>query len=320
MSQPCSDCSRRCSSRGPRSFCGVDAPGRVYWQGVTLLEEHEIAPTYEVYFTGCSLRCRFCTVPDAIYRPRDWPWVSPEALAEQIAAPDVPPFRTISLVGGDPTVNLPYVRALLPVLRARFPGVPLVLNTNLYVPPDIARWCSAAFDWVIGDVHFWQADCARRVAAASDYPDVSTRAAEAILSSGGRLILRILALPGHVDCCAVPTAAWAGGLSGDVRVHMMTHYAPAGHARRDRQLSRGLTEEEAHRALGCIPPGARLPRQSPLPWSRARGIVCEDPAVPLEVASDGRLLIPFVTGSLLPIAVELDQRLHNRVSYLTGED
>jgi putative pyruvate formate lyase activating enzyme len=241
-SQPCRDCPRQCPTRGPRSFCGVDRPGRVYWRGVTMLEEHELAPTYEVYFTGCSLRCRFCTVPEAIYAPREGTWMPPGDLVDSIAADDVPPFRTISLVGGDPTVNLPYVRELLPILRSRFPQTPLVLNTNLFIPPALARWCAEAFDWIVGDVHFWEADCSREIAASSDYPAAATAAAEAILAAGGRLIARILALPGHTDCCTAPTAAWAAGLRGDVRVHLMTHYAPAGRARGHAQLGRRLTE------------------------------------------------------------------------------
>ena len=231
-----------------------------------MLEEHELTPTYEVYFTGCSLRCRFCTVPDAIERPNDGAWMSPQALVEHITHPSVPPFRTLSFVGGDPTVNLPYIRQLLPILRHKLPSIPLVLNTNLYIPPDIAQWCATAFDWVVGDVHFWNPVCARRIAAAQDCPAVSTQAAETILSSGGRLILRILSLPGHIDCCTIPTAKWAATLTGDLRVNLMTHYAPAGHARGDAELGRTLTPAEQLRASQSLPATVQRPVRSPLPW------------------------------------------------------
>ena len=312
--QPCRDCARGCAARGPRSYCGVDRPGRIYWRGVTLLEEHEIAPTYEVYFTGCSLRCRFCTVPEAIYAPQQGEWLPADQLAEAIAAPGAPPFRTISLVGGDPTVNLPYIRDLLPRLRERLPGVPVVLNTNLFIDPALAAWCAEAFDWIVGDVHFWSASCARAVAGAAGYPAAAAAAAEAALQVGGRVILRILALPGHLDCCAAPTAAWAAGLSGDVRVHMMTHYAPAGRARGHATLGRRLTAEEAQRAAGMLPESVRRPRRGPLPWAGGPG--GGDPPVPVEIDAEGRVLVPFVTGSLLPMLAELEPNWAKRLSYL----
>jgi len=315
-STSCRDCPRGCAARGPQSFCGVDRPGRVYWRGVTLLEEHEIAPTYEVYFTGCSLRCRFCTVPDAIYAPRSGDWMPAEALADDIARGDHPPFQTVSLVGGDPTVNLPYVRQLLPALRSRLPGVPLVLNTNLFVSPEHARWYAATFDWIVGDVHFWEPACAREVAAASGYPAAATRAAEAVLEAGGRLILRILVLPGHLDCCAAPTAAWAASLSGDLRIHVMTHYTPAGRAQGHPSLGRRLSDGEAARAAALLPPEAPRPATGPLRWSAGAG---QDPPVPLEIDAAGRVVVPFVTASLLPLLTELEPEWGARLSYLVEE-
>jgi len=311
----CTDCPRGCDARGPTSYCGVDKPGRVHWRGVTLLEEHELAPTYEIYFTGCSLRCRFCTVPDAIERPREGAWMPPEALVDAIAAPTVPPFRTIALVGGDPSVNLPYVRALTPLLRARFPTTPLVFNTNLFFNPALSAEI-ARFDWVVGDLHFWRPGCAARVAGARGYPAAARAAAEALLAAGGRLILRLLVLPGHLDCCAAPAAAWAAGLSGDVRVHVMTHYAPAGRARGHALLGRALTRAEIDRARGLLPAAVRRPAEAALDWDHPRLPRHIDPETPLEIGADGRILFPFVTGALLPAAATLEPSLAERLAYL----
>lgn len=316
LAAPCTDCPRGCASRGRRSFCGTSRPGRIHWRGVTYLEEHEIAPTYEVYFTGCSLRCRFCTVPAAIYRPDEGEWLAPEALAEQIAGPEVPPFRSVSLVGGDPIVNLPYVRPLVAALRARLPDKALVLNTNLYLDPALAPELAGAFDWVVGDVHFWRPACAGPIAGARDYPAAATAAAEALLAAGARLILRVLVLPGHVECCARPTVAWAAALRGDVLLHVMTHYAPAGRARGHATLGRPLTPEEVAAARALAPPGARLPAAAPLAGAPPRPLDAVDPPAPLEVAEGGAVLLPFVTGDLLPVAAELEPSLAGRLVYL----
>ena len=274
-------------------MCGVDT-SRVYWRGVTVLEETEIAPTYEIYLTGCSLRCRFCTVPRAIERPDEGEAITPEDLAAAVADPRHPSFRTVSFVGGDPSVNLPYLTALAPLLRARLPGVPLVFNTNLYWGPSVAAWARAHVDVVVGDVHFWATDCARAVAGAADYPAVAVRSAEAAAASGLRLLLRVLVLPGHVACCAAPTIAWARTLEGDVRVHVMTHYAPVGRARGHPTLGRALDPAE-HAQVASLCAGLSAP-----PIGAAAGPAGEDPDVPVEIDGEGRLFFPFVTGSLLP--------------------
>ena len=318
---PCTDCPRTCASRGPRSFCGLDRPGRVYWQGVTLLEEHELAPTYEVWLTGCSLRCRFCTVSDAIERPRDFPWRSPDAVLDAMVDPTTPPFRTISLVGGDPSVSRPWVDAFVARARERLPGVPLVLNTNLFVDAARAARDAETFDFIVGDLHFWEASCARRLAGASGYPAMARAAAEATVRAGGQLFLRLLLLPGHADCCGRPSIAWATELArsapDQVKVHVMTHYAPAGRARGHSQLGRRLSPQEAALAQ-TLPADVPRPRVAPLPDLPPRPAGAIDPEVPLEIAADGTILLPFVTGELLRVAVDLDPLLAERLVYLNG--
>jgi hypothetical protein len=228
----------------------------------------------------------------------------------------VPPFRAVSLVGGDPTVNLPYVRPLVAALRCRLPDKARVLNTNLYFNPRLAPELADAFDWVVGDVHFWRPACAGAIAGARDYPGIATRCAEALLAAGTRLILRVLVLPGHLECCARPTVEWAAGLGGDARLHVMTHYAPAGRARGHATLGRSLSPEEVTAARALAPPGVRVPSIEPGPDLRERPAEARDAAAPLEIGPDGAVLMPFVTGDLLPLAAELAPRLLDRLVYL----
>ncbi len=281
---------------------------------MTLLEEHEISPTYEIYFTGCSLRCRFCTMAAAVAHPTEGEWLEPQALAAQIAAPSVPPFRAISLVGGDPSVHLPYVRALVPALRQRFPGVPLVFNTHLYFGPETADWVTRTFDHVVGDLHFWTPDCAARIGGARDYPAVARSSAEIIARGQTALILRVLALPGHIECCAEPSLRWASGLPR-THVHAMTHYTPADRARTDPVLGRQLTPAEIARVRAI---DARRPATAPLPWTRPRNAEHRDPPAPLEIDRAGRVVAPLVTGALLPLLASLEPELSPRLYYLQG--
>ena len=272
-----------------------------------MLEEEELAPTYEVYFTGCSLRCRFCSMDQAIQAPNVGEWVPPAALAEDILGGDHPPFRSIAFVGGDPTVNLPYLRALVPELRARDATVPLVLNTHLYLNPARVPEVSEWIDTVVGDLHFWTSDCARSVAATPDYPEVARACAEAFLDQGSALILRVLVLPGHLDCCARPSIDWVARLSRrfpeQVRLHVMTHYAPLGRARGHAVLGRMLTDEERERVRSWVPEDVGSLARAQPPSGACSG---RDPDVPIEIDTQGRVHFPLVTGAVLPLVQSLD--------------
>lgn len=319
MDEPCTDCPHLCRSRGTHSFCGLDRPGRVLWHGVTYAEEHEISPTYEIFLTGCSLRCRFCFVPETLYQPRSYPWLDPEELLRTLRSPTTAPFRVLSFVGGDPTVNLPWLQEIVPLLRRDFPSLPLVLNTNLFSSPHLSEWYSHTFDWIVGDFHFWDPACARSIGGASNYPDIARQNLSRMLAAGAKTILRLLVLPGHLECCVAPTVAWLGTLSGDLTVNVMTHYAPAGRARGDPQLGRHLNEDERRRSSQLISESFRIPRSQPLPHLGPRSTQVQDPAGHMEVDGSGNILIPFVTGDLLPLAAELSPGLSNRLSQVEAE-
>ena len=284
----------------------------IHWRGVTLLEEHEIAPTCEVYLVGCPLSCPYCAVPGASRGEGGVEHLAPTALVEDLRDPRHPPFRALSLVGGEPTLHLDWIRALLPIARAHLPGTLMVLNTALCWEPELAPELAAGFDWVVGTVRTWGPDCA--LGAPAGYPAQARAAAEALLAAGGRLLLRILVLPGHLDCCARPLAAWTAGLSGEVRVSVLRNYAPVGAARGIAGLDRLL--HDAERSAELLPPGVRRPLAHPIEPIPQRGPDCVDPPVTLEIDPQGRVFAPFVTGDLLPWLAERAPELRPRLAYL----
>ena len=300
-------------------MCGVDRPGRIAWRGVTYLEEHELAPTYEVFLTGCSLRCSFCSMADAVAHPDVGEWLAPSDLAAAIAAPNVPPFRAVALVGGEPGAHRPYVRRLVPALRARLPRADLALNTNLFLPERFAAEDAESFDWIVGDLHFWGSDCAARLAGYGAYPAVARRYVEALLAAGGRLILRLLVLPGHLKCCLGPSVEWAAGLEGDIRLHLMLNYAPFGADHADSRLAEPLSPEEARSAELLVPLGLARAASAPLPGFTPRPAGLRDPEVVVDLDPAGRTRLPFVTADLLPWVVAHHPEHADRLVYLEEE-
>jgi putative pyruvate formate lyase activating enzyme len=317
----CLDCSRGCPSRD-EAFCGLRGDARVAWMGTTYAEEHEIAPTFELFLTGCSLRCSFCSMREAVGEPGRGAPITPERLVETLVDPATPPFRTVAFVGGEPTVNLPFLRQAVPLIRARLPGVGLVLNTNLWFHPKDVAWMAENFDVVLGDLHFGNARCASSIAGAADYSAVSADNAKRLLEAGAFVLLRILVLPGHVDCCAVPSAAQVRrlahlqGARGRLLARMHTGYAPVGEAAADPILGRHLSPDEKARALELLGDDVPAPSPLPLPGFPRRRPCSKDAAAVVEVDTFGRTLIPFVTGDLLPLAARLDPSLAPALAYL----
>ena len=61
----------------------------------------------------------------------------------------------------------------------------------------------------------------------------------------GELIIRILVLPNHLECCAKPIVDWiAKNLGSETRVNLMFQYRPEWKAFEVPELSRKLTRDE----------------------------------------------------------------------------
>lgn len=289
---------------------------RVFWRGVTLLEEHEIAPTYEIYLAGCPLRCPFCAVPGASRSARAGVRIEPAALLRDLLDARHPPFRALAFVGGEPSLHMPWIRRLLPLLRRGLPKTELVLKTALCWAPQLASELAGSFDWVVGTLRSHRPACAEALGAPRGHPEQAQVAVEALLGAGARVILRLLALPGHIECCALPIAAWMGGLRGDLRGRVMLNYAPVGDARDIAGLDRGLDDAAAMRAHGLLPTHVPRPAPRPLLPVPLRSGHHRDPPVSIEIDAAGRVVVPMVTGSVLPWLAAREPSLRPRLVYL----
>jgi len=259
----CRICARDCGvdrSRDIESSSGLCRLGhgaRVYKEVLSVGEEIAVGPTHLVDLAGCSMRCLFCTEWPAITRPHTQGRVLEGAwLARRWALRASQGARSVSFVGGEPSVNL---LAILEATAHLPCDVPIVWNTNLLVPPSTVDRLDALVDTWLADLKFGTDACARRLSGVNDYVHVVRTALHRAASQRARVIVRHLVMPGHVACCTIPTLRWLRRELPSALPNLMTQYLPDGAATAPRLRVaelRGLASEEeireARHTIGAL--------------------------------------------------------------------
>ena len=173
MLSDCRLCSRACgvdrTASADGAWCRLGAEAYAYKELLSHGEEACVSPTWLIDLSGCSLRCLFCTEWSAITQPVASPAVPLRAgwFLRRLSHHLDRGARTLSFVGGEPTVNL---AGVLHVLAAVPPAqqLPIVWNTNGLIGAQ-------AWPLLEGLVHTWVIDlkvgsqaAARRLLGAAD--------------------------------------------------------------------------------------------------------------------------------------------------------
>lgn len=210
----CRLCPRACGvdRRGSRrgAFCQLDERAWVYKELLSLGEEAALSPTWLVDVGGCSLRCLYCSEWPQVVQPQRGGAVplEPSWFAARMARRKAQGARTLTLVGGEPTVNLP---ALLAALAACDAPLPVVWNSNGLV----AAQARALLQGVVAvwslDAKFGNPQCAQRISgldADIAHPAWQQTAQLALAQAAHgdlpTLVVRHLLMPGHLECCTRP--------------------------------------------------------------------------------------------------------------------
>lgn len=231
----CRLCARGCAvdrRHGQRGFCGLG--DSVAWAEPTLLwgEEPELGrPGLALAPLGCGLRCVFCYRPELL-RPAD---------SRPLPSFDSSQAAHLHLLGGNPDESLPFV---LEMLAARQDPLPVVWNTHAYVMPEAATLLEGVVDAVVADLKFGPGACAGELAGVADYWSRATAALALWSRLDLDLLVRHVALPGHIDCCARPVAAWMAEHLPDITFRILDQYEPWGRAWHRPGLDRRLSDAE----------------------------------------------------------------------------
>lgn len=225
----CLWCAHRCGADrlgGQRGPCHAGPEGRLFNARIEVGDESDLCPVFAVAFSGCDLRCDFCntgreswdasagSVPAGPER---------EVLLGRIGrAWESGAVRSLMILGGEPTIHL---ASALDLVSALPDGLPVVWKTNAHGTPESHALLDGVFDCWVADLKFGNDDCARRIARVEGYcARVHPNLIQAARST--RLIVRHLLMPGHLECCWRPVAAWIAANLPGVEVSLRTGFWP----------------------------------------------------------------------------------------------
>lgn len=249
----CMLCPRKCGvdrTAGKTGFCGM--PDRLTAARAMLHygEEPPIAGSFgtgAVFFSGCTLRCRFCQ-NRKISLGRKGKTISSEELREIFLRLIDEGAQSIDLV--TPTQFLP---SILPALSPKL-SVPVVYNCGGYERVEVLRELDGLVDIYLPDFKYADNALAARYSGAADYFEVAAAAIlEMYRQVGGfiiedeqmrrGLLIRHLVLPGAVDN-SLRVIEWVAEHfpKKDVLFSLMSQYVPSPEL--PAPLNRRLTPEE----------------------------------------------------------------------------
>jgi putative pyruvate formate lyase activating enzyme len=170
---------------------------------------------------------------------------APNSLANAIEHLRLQGCRNANLVGGDPT---PWLSNWLAAFKQVEVNVPVVWNSNTYYSDEAARLLAGFADVYLLDFKYGNDHCAAAISDAPGYWQACTRN-HLYGKRHGELIIRVLVLPNHLDCCEKAIVNWiARRLGPKTRVNLMFQYRPEWKACVIPELARRLTDTERKRA------------------------------------------------------------------------
>jgi len=245
----CSLCERNCGIdrlAGKTGFCGVGPDLRVFGTHVHMGEEEELIPSATIFMSGCTLRCAYCqNAPDSLDASVGITW-SEEKAARWIDTKFSEGCKNVNFVGGEPTPCLYNILKTLELCRA---NIPVVWNSNAYYSKKTAEILKGVVDIYLLDLRYFNEECAIRLSSAPSYPETARRnLLDAAKDS--ELLIRVLVMPGHIECDSLPILKWIRENLGEwTRVNILAQYYPAWHARNFPEINRRLTDEEYRRVV-----------------------------------------------------------------------
>jgi putative pyruvate formate lyase activating enzyme len=247
--QHCHFCTRRCGvdrKKGELGYCRCGSEIAVSTIFEHMGEEPELVPSGTIFTMGCTMQCKHCQNWTISQWVEDGQVYRPEQLAREVETLRNNGCRNANLVGGEPT---PWLMQWFETFKHVDVNIPVVWNSNSYYSPETAQLLAGFADVYLLDFKYGPGECGTRISDAPDYWTVCTRNHQEA-QKHGEIIIRILVLPNHLDCCTRPIINWiAENLGPQTRVNIMFQYRPEWRASEIPELQRRLSNEEMEKAV-----------------------------------------------------------------------
>jgi putative pyruvate formate lyase activating enzyme len=247
--QACHFCTRKCGvnrSEGKLGYCRCGPEISVSSIFEHIGEEPELVPSGTIFTMGCTMRCRHCQNWTISQWMENGEVYRPERLAKEVERLRMNGCRNANLVGGEPT---PWLQQWLENFKHVNVNIPIVWNSNTYYSPETAQLLAGFADVYLLDFKYGPEQCAEEISDAPYYWKVCTNN-HLEAKKHGEIIIRILVLPNHLECCTKPIIEWiAENLGTETRVNIMFQYRPEWRAHEIPELRRRLTKNEIERAI-----------------------------------------------------------------------
>jgi len=247
--EDCHFCTRRCGFNrniGELGYCKCGSQITVSTIFEHMGEEPELVPSGTIFTLGCTMRCRHCQNWTISQWFESGEIYTPERLAKSVENLRKRGCRNVNLVGGEPT---PWLALWLETFRHVHVNVPVVWNSNSYYSEETAKLLAGFVDVYLLDFKYGPDQCAKRISDAPRYWEVCTRN-HLYAKKYGELLIRVLVLPEHLECCTRQILNWiAKNLGTWVRTNVMFQYRPEWRADEIPELRRRLTRSETERAI-----------------------------------------------------------------------
>ncbi len=304
LADPCHLCFRRCQARrfhGETGYCGItEGGGNVVGAEVLCNEEPVLNPTFEVFLSGCNVRCGFCYQSRQNQHPRTFPRKPSEQFAREIESIVPQRARNLHWVGGEPTLHLPWI---LETMAALEKPVPVIWNSNMSMHADTREALEGIVDIFLADIHFGNDRCASRMGAVPGFNQV-VKDNIIYFSTRTDMIVRYLFLPGHFDCCFKPIINWCRTFIPAVPVHIMPQYIPPPQPAKEIPIHRTSPTEFARAVAFARKIGVKLVErhfpENPAPEA-LQGFETE-----ISIFPDGTVSIKNFSEDFIELACELN--------------
>jgi putative pyruvate formate lyase activating enzyme len=243
----CQLCAHQCGVDrrfAPAGLCHAGPLARVFSAQTEVSDELLLGPVFAIAFSGCDLRCDFCITGRESWDARSGEPADLDALAARARSALQAGARTVMLLGGEPTIHLPDALEL----AARLPDdASRAWNPHAHGSAAARALLEGVFDVWVADYKFGDDACASRLARTENYTAI-VRENLLWAARDHTLIVRHLLMPGHVECCWRPIAAWLAAELPDVAVSLREGFWPAWLSYRHPELEGPAAETERAQA------------------------------------------------------------------------